>query len=206
MPAPTPYLTIFRKNQKIQEHTHLLIKKYGPSKTKPLTQLSRTLLDMFLDHVRVVDMDFAHYLAHPVSLATLPDSPDRPHDQDTEVVAVVDDSKMSRTFHCACLEKEGFRCVQIAPTDLLATILAIEASQPDLLLVDFLMPNFRGDALIRALRGRDSLRDVPVLVVTAYRGDELINQLLRMDGVKAAFTPISAEDLLVHVRAALESE
>ena len=157
-----------------------------------------------------------HYLAKPVSPTMLQQCVDILLNEALEtdpgwsmvcngVVTVVDDSRMSRAFHAACLRKQGYRSVQIEPTEMLATILAIEESQPDLLLLDFLMPNFRGDALIRALRGRESLRELPVVVVTAYRGDELIAQLMQMDGVKVAFKPISPEELLVHVRAALES-
>jgi len=162
-------------------------------------------------------MGNVHYLPKPVSPATLQRCVGRLLEQGREtdpgwamlcngVVAVVDDSHMSRTFHAACLRKQGFRSVQIAPTDLLETVLAIEESQPDLLLVDFLMPNFHGDALIRALRGRESLRDVPVLVITAHRGDEIIQQLLPIGGVGVAFKPISPEDLLVEVRAMLDPD
>ena len=85
-------------------------------------------------------------------------------------------------------------------------MLAIEESSPDLLLVDFLMPRFRGDALIRALRGREALRDVPVLVITAHRGDEIINALMPLGDVHVAFKPISPEDLMTHVRALVAAD
>ena len=107
---------------------------------------------------------------------------------------------MSRTFHAACLRKQGYRGIQIEPTDLLATVMAIEESQPQMLIVDYLMPKFRGDALIRAIRGRESLRKIPILVVTAHRSDELIAQLLPIGGVEVAFKPISPEDLVGLVR------
>jgi len=188
--------------------------------------------DSHLRHLRILlvtshgDADLArfiqtmgniHYLAKPVSPAMLQECADLLLRQEVEadpgwsmvcngVVTVVDDSRMSRAFHAACLRKQGFRSVQIDPTELLATVLAIEESEPDLLLVDFLMPNFNGNALIRAIRGRETLRDIPVLVITAYRGDEVINQLVQLGGVKVAFKPISPEDLMVHVRAILEAE
>jgi len=160
-------------------------------------------------------MGNVHYLAKPVSPATLQHCADLLLQDKLEtdlgwamvchgVVAVVDDSQMSRTFHAACLRKQGFRSVQIAPTDLLETVLAIEKCQPDLLLVDFLMPNFHGDALIRAIRGREALRDVPVLVITAHRSDEIISTLMPIGDVHVAFKPISPEDLMTHVRALFE--
>ena len=162
----------------------------------------------------IQSMGNVHYLAKPVSPATLQRCADQLLGDQLEtdlgwamvchgVVAVVDDSQMSRTFHAACLRKQGFRSVQIAPTELLATVLAIEEC-PDLLLVDFLMPRFRGDALIRAIRGREALRTVPVLVITAHHGDEVIDSLLPLGDVHVAFKPISPEDLMTHVRSLVE--
>ena len=163
-------------------------------------------LARFIQH-----MGNIHYLAKPVSPAVLLECVELLLNQDQEtdpgwamacngVVAIVDDSRMSRTFHAACLRKQGYRGIQIEPTDLLATVMAIEESQPQMLIVDYLMPKFRGDALIRAIRGRESLRKIPILVVTAHRSDELIAQLLPIGGVEVAFKPISPEDLVGLVR------
>ncbi len=165
----------------------------------------------------IQSMGNVHYLAKPVSRSMFQDCVEFLLNQEAEtdsgwslacngVVAVVDDSLMSRALHSACLRRQGFRCIQVEPTDLLETVLALEAIQPDLLLVDFLMPGFRGDALIRALRGRETLREVPVLVVTAHRSDEVIHQLLPIGGVAVAFKPIAPEDLMVHVWSMLGRE
>lgn len=187
--------------------------------------------DAHLSHLRIIlvtahgDNDLArflqgmgniHYLSKPVSPAILLECVDLLLDQAQEtdpgwamacngVVAVVDDSRMSRAFHAACLTKAGFRCVQVEPTELLATVQAIEAIKPDLLLVDYLMPRFNGDALIRAIRGREALRQVPVLVVTALRTDEVIAQFLPIGGVEVAFKPVSPRDLAERVKEILES-
>ena len=156
-------------------------------------------------------MGNTHYLAKPASPPRLLECVELLLNQELEtdpgwamacngVVAIVDDSRMSRTFHAACLRKQGYRGVQIEPTELLATVLAIEESHPEMLIVDYLMPTFRGDALIRAIRGRESLRNVPVLVVTAHRSDELITQLLPIGGVEIAFKPIAPEELVARVQ------
>jgi two-component system chemotaxis response regulator CheY len=155
-----------------------------------------------------------HYLAKPVSPTMLQECVELLLDQGLEtnsawsvacngVVAVVDDSRMSRTFHAACLRKRGFRGVQIEPTDLLETVRAIEASHPDLLLLDYLMPNFNGDALVRAIRGRQACRDLPVLIVTSQRDDNLIAIFLPMGGVEIAFKPIAPDDLVARVSAVI---
>ena len=159
-------------------------------------------------------MGNTHFVAKPISPPRMLECVDLLLNDDLEtdpgwamacngVVTVVDDSRMSRTFYAACLRKQGFRGIQIEPTELLETVQAIEASRPELLIVDFLMPKFRGDALIRAIRGRVSLKDIPVLVVTAHRSDELISQLLPIGGVEIAFKPISPDELMVRVKGIL---
>ena len=161
-------------------------------------------------------MGNVHYLAKPVSPPMLLECVDLLLDQGQEtdpgwsmacngVVAVVDDSRMSRAFHAACLSKAGFKAMQVEPTELLATVQAVEAIQPDLLLVDYLMPRFNGDALIRAIRGREALRDIPALVVTALRADEVIAQLVPLGGVEVAFKPIPPKDLVARVAEILKT-
>lgn len=156
-------------------------------------------------------MGNTHYLTKPVSQSELAGCVEMFLNGDLELdpgwdlackglVAVIDDSRMSRVFHAACLRKAGFRPVEIEPTDLLGTLEAVEAAQPELLVLDFVMPNFRGDALIRAMRSRDTLKDIPVLLVTAHHGD--VKALTdAIGGVELMFKPIQAETLVARVHA-----
>lgn len=174
-----------------------------------LTAHGDDLLGRFLQ-----TMGNIHYLAKPVTPTMLLECAEMLMSQDLEtdpgwalackgVVAIVDDSQLTRAFHAACLRKQGFRGVQITPTGLLETVKAIEDAQPELLMVDYLMPQFKGDALIRAIRARESLRGIPVLVVTAHHSDELIAQLLPIGGVEVAFKPIFPDALVKLVRGIL---
>lgn len=159
-------------------------------------------LAQFLQH-----MGATHYLAKPVSPAMLAECVDRMLSPGTEpdpgwslacngVVAVVDDSQLSRAFHAACLRKAGYKAVQVDPAGLLETVITLEQAQPDLLVVDYLMTEFNGDALIRAVRARETLSRVPVLVVTAHRADEIQRLLVPLGGVEVLFKPVRPEDLV----------
>ena len=159
-------------------------------------------------------MGNVHYLAKPVSpqelVACVASLLDKEVETDpgwalacSGVVAIVDDSQLSRAFHAACLRKDGYRPVQITPTDLLETVMAIEAAEPALLMVDYLMPRFHGDALIRAIRARESLRDVPILLITAHRSDELRPMLDPLGGVEILYKPITPADLMAKVHEVL---
>ncbi|BDU76752.1 response regulator [Mesoterricola sediminis] len=174
-----------------------------------LTAHGDAALGLFLQQ-----MGGTHYLAKPVSPTMLAECVDQVLAPGTEpdpgwslacrgTIAVVDDSHLSRAFHAAVLRKAGFRPVPIEPGGLLETVVAIEAEQPDLLVVDYLMTEFNGDALIRAIRAREALQGVPVLVVTAHRADEIQTLLVPLGGVEVLFKPVRPDDLVEAVRSGL---
>jgi CheY-like chemotaxis protein len=118
------------------------------------------------------------------------------------VVALVDDSRLSQGYHAACLRKHGFRPVKIEPTELLETVEAVERARPEVLLVDLMMPRFRGDALVRALRGRPWGARLPMVMVTAHHLDEIEAMLLNLQ-VDVLHKPVVAEELIEHVNSLL---
>jgi len=120
------------------------------------------------------------------------------------VVAVVDDSRMTRAHHAAALRKLGFRPVEVAPQELVATRNALEAMAPDLILLDYLMPSFNGDALLRVIRSTESLRDTPVLMVTSHQNADLETRLGNFLKVGIAIKPVSLDDLQDRVQRMLE--
>jgi len=113
-----------------------------------------------------------------------------------------DDSQLSRRYHATCLRRHGFKPVEIIPGDLSDALKALKAAAPDALLVDFLMPGFRGDALIRALRGSDSpaLQKLPILLVTAHTPDDAIAPSLQGLRVELLQKPIDNELIIYKVR------
>ncbi|BDU73701.1 response regulator [Mesoterricola silvestris] len=111
------------------------------------------------------------------------------------VVAVVDDSRMARAYHATCLRKFGFRPVEVDPAELYATKRTLEELKPDLVLLDYVMPAFTGEALLRAIRATPALEDTPVLVVTSLQEPELEDRLASFGGVGIANKPLSVEGL-----------
>ncbi len=118
------------------------------------------------------------------------------------VVAVVDDSHLSRFFHMKCLRRNGFKPLEIIPDNLTKVMNTLEQTKPDALLLDFLMPNFRGDALIRALRASNiaSLRELPVLMVTAHHPDDVTGLGPQVEHVDVLFKPLLPEELISKVQ------
>jgi signal transduction histidine kinase len=76
--------------------------------------------------------------------------------------------------------------------------------RPDLILTDIMMPGLTGDRLIRELRHRPELADVPIIVLSA-RADEALRIALLRDGAQDYVTkPCAREELLARVHTFIE--
>jgi diguanylate cyclase len=81
-------------------------------------------------------------------------------------VLVIDDDDEARDLLRAVLEYCGAQVVSAESTR--AGLAALGRIRPDVIVCDLVMPNEDGYALVRALRGRESVADVPVVALTAY--------------------------------------
>jgi CheY-like chemotaxis protein len=80
-------------------------------------------------------------------------------------VLVIDDDEPSRALMRRGLEAAGH--VVTAASDGKAGIEAMEAEPPDLVVLDLMMPVLDGFAVVEHMRASESLRRVPIVVVTA---------------------------------------
>jgi PAS domain S-box-containing protein len=76
---------------------------------------------------------------------------------------------------------------------------ALEVS-PDLIVCDVMMPRMSGDQMVRELRRRRALDDVPIVLLTAKVDDEELRAALLKDGAQDYLNkPISVEHLMAKV-------
>ena len=85
-----------------------------------------------------------------------------------------------------------------------AALAAACREKPDLLLTDVMMPQMDGFALLRAIREKETLKTVPVIMLSARAGEES-----RIEGLEAGvddylIKPFSARELLARVGAQLQ--
>ena len=87
-------------------------------------------------------------------------------------ILVVEDNDLNRKLFCDVLRASGFEVEPVADGELVLN--AARAFAPDLVIMDIQLGNVSGVDLIAAMRRDGSLRDTPVLAVTAYagKGDE----------------------------------
>ena len=98
-------------------------------------------------------------------------------------------------------DREGFDVVVAADGD--EAVLAVVEQQPDLVLLDWMLPRTSGIAVCRRLRGRPQTRALPIIMLTA-RGEEVD----RVRGFESGaddyvVKPFSPSELVARVRALL---
>src|SRR6187401_3130225 len=100
---------------------------------------------------------------HAMSFEPAQTIPERP------ILVVDDDAKIVRLVR-TYLERDGFRVVTAA--DGPAALDAIETHQPALVVLDLMLPELDGRAVIRAVRRDETAAHTPILIVSA-RGSTL---------------------------------
>ena len=118
-------------------------------------------------------------------------------------ILVVEDNDLNRKLFCDVLKANGFEVEPVADGELAAN--AARAFAPDLVIMDIQLPNISGIDLIAAFKKDASLRDAPILAVTAYagKGDE---ERIRDAGAEGYLSkPVSINPFMAAVRALLVS-
>ena len=111
-------------------------------------------------------------------------------------ISVVDDSRLARTFTSACLRKAGHEVEEIDPTSIFDVLKVLKANPPDLLIMDFLMPNCPGTSLARVCHEDGDLKAMKTIVLTAHRDDDVTARLKTMGVSEVMFKPFEPQALL----------
>lgn len=81
--------------------------------------------------------------------------------------------------------------------------LQIASWQPDLILLDFVMPEVSGFEIMEKLRENPETRDIPVLAVTALKGEDQRQQVLQAGVSDYIGKPFYSEEFLKKIRVLL---
>ncbi len=115
-----------------------------------------------------------------------------------KTVLIVEDNELNMKLFHDVLDAHGYATLQTR-TGLEALALA-RKHHPDLILMDIQLPEVSGLEVTKWLKADDSLRDIPVVAVTAFamKGDE---ERIRQGGCEAYISkPISVPMFLGTVR------
>jgi two-component system phosphate regulon response regulator PhoB len=116
-------------------------------------------------------------------------------------ILVIEDEDALATLLQYNLEKEGYQ-VSVAGDGEEAMML-VEESNPDLVLVDWMLPKVSGIEVCRRLRGRQESRNVPIIMLTA-RGEEA-DRIRGLDTGADDYVvkPFSMTELFARIRAVM---
>jgi signal transduction histidine kinase/AraC-like DNA-binding protein len=175
-------------------------------KSHPLTRhvpvLFYTLTE---DRGAVLELD---YLTKPVELAALTEALEQhlPHaDPAKRTVLVVDDDQETLDLNARLVQVHWPEAQLLRALDGREALAILQRTRVDLVLLDLVMPEIDGFAVLEAMRETEATRDVPVIVLTG----QVLSQadIIRLDrGVAAVMSKgvFSAAETMAHLDAALE--
>lgn len=113
-------------------------------------------------------------------------------------VMVVDDDPDALALMEKILVEDGFELIKVSN----ATEVGLKAAQlsPDLILLDFLMPEVNGFEVCKALRDNEMTRGVPIMAVTCLTKEHDIERIFASGADEYLPKPFKVDQLLEKVR------
>ncbi|WP_203076036.1 phosphate regulon transcriptional regulator PhoB [Falsiroseomonas ponticola] len=116
-------------------------------------------------------------------------------------ILVVEDEAPLLTLLRYNLEKQGFRVEEA--TDGQEALLRVAEGKPDLILLDWMLPQLSGLEVCRQIRRRPNTRDLPIIMVTARTEDQDAVRALDTGADDYIAKPYVMDALLARIRALL---
>jgi len=113
-------------------------------------------------------------------------------------IMIVDDDPDALALMEKILNDEGFELVKVSN----ATEVGLKAAQltPDLILLDFLMPEINGFEVCKALRDNEMTRSIPIMAVTCLTKERDIERIFSCGADEYLAKPFKIEQLIEKVR------
>ena len=116
-------------------------------------------------------------------------------------ILIVDDEVDTLRLIGMMLESKGFQIFAASNGDKAISI--AENDQPDLILLDIMMPGIDGYDVTRQLRQNKATHDIPIIIFTAKTNMDDRVQGLELGADAYLTKPISSRELLAHIKAVL---
>ena len=114
------------------------------------------------------------------------------------VLAIDDDVKILQMIKTILFSEEEMQV--ITAENGFEAGLTIYNSMPDLILLDFLMPNLDGFEVCRRLKSDEKTKDIPIIAVTVLKEMEEIQKMISAGVVDYISKPFESEELVKKVK------
>jgi CheY-like chemotaxis protein len=138
------------------------------------------------------------YLAHSFM------SDEKKYDSQQPLILAVEDHDDSLLLISYALESLG--CRFICQPDSTTTVVVAQEYQPDLIMLDILLPSLNGIEVVRHLKQEPLTRDIPVLAVTALATREDRERIIKAGFNDYISKPYMIEDLEAVIRRLLSGK
>jgi len=109
-------------------------------------------------------------------------------------ILVVDDDPDTQFIVPAALTHAGYEA--LVARDGLAALAVIRSDRPDVIILDFAMPELSGPDVLRALKNRPETREIPVIACTAVAGPSDVPTLLGQGFTEVLLKPVDPTVIL----------
>ncbi|MBF0452177.1 MAG: response regulator [Candidatus Magnetomorum sp.] len=118
------------------------------------------------------------------------------------LIIIVDDTPKNLQILGTVLRQEGYSVLAI--TDSRQAFSTIEKRQPDLILLDIMMPHLDGYAVCLLLKSNPATKNIPVIFLTAKTEKEDLIKGFNVGAVDYLTKPFNSDELLLRVRTQLQ--
>ena len=119
-------------------------------------------------------------------------------------VLIIDDSEVLRRITAFNLQKMGYEIREAI--DGVDGLEKIKNFQPDLVLLDIMMPRMDGFTVLKRMSEDPSMKEIPVIVLTAKGGEDDEKEALRLGAIKVLTKPFSPKQLVETVKQVIGNE
>ncbi|MEC4892984.1 MAG: adenylate/guanylate cyclase domain-containing protein [Oscillatoria sp. PMC 1051.18] len=113
-------------------------------------------------------------------------------------ILVVDDTPANLRLLVTCLRQKGYKVRPV--TDGYAALKAVQHFQPDLILLDILMPNLNGYQVCEQLKANPETKEIPIIFLSALNEAFDKAKGFQVGGVDYITKPFQIEEVLARVK------
>jgi DNA-binding response OmpR family regulator len=118
-----------------------------------------------------------------------------------KTILIIEDDASVRTLLEKSLGAKGYATISCG--DGLEGLTELERSRPDLIIVDIMMPRLDGMTFVKAIKGNDRTKPIPVIFLTAKNDPKSMIQGINLGAKYYVTKPFALDELMSKVAKAL---